>query len=454
MPVAVGKVDTQPIPINPVNPVIAEDSFKGVAVDTRITPHSSILSYMEGMPWQIKKWFGQLLGNSSEVRPLDVAGTLVNQQYFSVENLELRVDQALTSTRDSTTGIETVTGSSLLLPFLTPNKYDYFVAEAGAGRTGIYQVIEIERSTFNRSSAFRIEYKLLCFLEEEPLLYQSLLDKTQREYIFHRDRLVQGQQSLLTQKDTNILQGLRRHLDSIQKDYIRSFYRNGINSLIIPGQDNTCYDPFLVRFVLSIFEIDQYSTLYNITQQSYEYDLIASQINIWSVLLERREELLNECITEYGLVDSVLFRGNPRLRQATYTPIEFLVYPKYKDESLLGDEYVLPGTYSQVKQSAVRQGILFDPMTAVVADTNGQNIPVIPVTAISSSYVLPELWYTNRLSSSALEVLLMDYLRHSTINGEMLNGICNTYPKWGRVEQFYYGPLLVLLLKVSIREIK
>lgn len=452
MPIVNNKPGSTPVPVTPQLPIASTDGYKGVAVDTRYTPLTSIVSYMSGTPWEVSAWFGQLLGQNSEVRPLDTAGVVVNQQYFAVMDLEIRVEQPLSSSWDSAIGQQTVTGSAMVLPFLTPNKYDYFVAEAGVGRMGLFQITEIERTTFNRTSAFRVDYTLVSFVDDDPTMLERLQAKVQRRYVFHRDRLVQGQEALLTTEDTDELFKLQGYLTQLQSYYLRTFYDPEHNTLMVPGQPEPTYDPYLTAFVLAMFELDEYQAARSIQQFGFDLHVIGSQPNLWSVLLARREDMLLDACRQYRAVPTTELVMDAALRPITYSRIDRVIYPIEQDLSV-HSEPMTPTSYTTLSEPPQRRHASYNPATELLSD-GVQSMPAIPVVTALDAYVLPVAWYETRQSSSMLEVLVRDYIRHTTIQPKLLGDICGSYMRWGRLEQYYYIPVLVMLLKTTIRELK
>lgn len=450
MPVVDLKPGESPVPVNTQTPEITNKSFKGVAVDDRVTPLKSLTAYLEGSPWNVQ-WFGQLLGDDNELKPLDVVGTAINQQYFCIEDLELRVDSPLTSSMSSDSGIQAVTGSAVLLPILTPNKHDYFMAESGMGRRGLFHITEIERLTFNRDSAFRIEYELVVYIDTDVTMYNSMLSKVQRTYVYHKNRLAAGQQPLLTKDDTDTV---NRHLDlvyDLQSYYVGRFYRPELNTIVLPGQPELTYDPYVVKFLLSVFELENGNTLRNINQYSYENDLVANQCNIWSILLNRKPELLADCMDQYRAVDTIQFSGNPRYRTMAYTNMQRVMYPIHTDPTVLSDVIPIITSGYELEPVAARRSSVFDALANNIQIANLSYPPIRLITELDA-YVFPLAWYQEFQTSSVLEILVRDYLKHRALNGKHLNTLADMAYSWGRLEQFYYIPILVVLLKSAIRE--
>ena len=91
------------------------------------------------------------------------------------------------------------------------------------------------------------------------------------------------------------------------------------------------------------------------------------------------------------------------------------------------------------------------PKSDLSALVDDEHIPPVydhikPVT-IDDCYVFSNEFYMDSYPLSVLEELTMDYLHHRAVNVSKLSTLCKRYRSWGRLEQFYYIPILLLLIK-------
>ena len=69
-------------------------------------------------------------------------------------------------------------------------------------------------------------------------------------------------------------------------------------------------------------------------------------------------------------------------------------------------------------------------------------------------YVLSGNFYTEApLGQSRLELLTGIMLRQYPVNCNALFEVCNSVSLWGRLEKFYYIPLLIVLLNAALRDL-
>ena len=52
---------------------------------------------------------------------------------------------------------------------------------------------------------------------------------------------------------------------------------------------------------------------------------------------------------------------------------------------------------------------------------------------------------------SVMEVLAKDYIKGNSIDRSMLDRVVEDYYKWSRLEQFYYGVVILTVLKEVVR---
>ena len=78
--------------------------------------------------------------------------------------------------------------------------------------------------------------------------------------------------------------------------------------------------------------------------------------------------------------------------------------------------------------------------------------PLINQIFPNESYVMSKDFYQGLTDGmSHLEVLTYQYFRDEYLNQDVLMELVDDHTNWGVLEQFYYVPILLALLKYSIR---
>ena len=251
MPVASRKPDANPTALKPVLPAIEPKDYQSIVVDDNQLPLNSLITYMEGAPWTVD-YYNQVVTRDNDVREFDPGQVNIYQQYTKITGLEIRVTTPLTDSQESDSALMSVTGAALVYPFMVPNMGDVFVAEASEGRKGIYRIESVDRKTFNKGSAFSIEYQLVCYLDSDQDYYQNLEEKTTKIYFFDKQRLTAGLAPTLIEKDFRELNDLHVLYEELCLFYFRTFFSREFGTLILPGQQYSIYDAFVVQYVLKM----------------------------------------------------------------------------------------------------------------------------------------------------------------------------------------------------------
>ena len=452
MPIASYKPDAD-IATAPNTPVIQPESYKGVVQDDRNTPLHSLVAYISGAPWAVE-YYSQIVGASNDLSEVDANRPNALQQYRRINKLELRVSTPLDSSFDSATGLSYVEGTATIYPFIVPNVSDYFITDAGDNQPGLFRIKSVQRLTFNRDSAFQVQYHLVGYLSQQEELVATLRDKTIREYHFSKERLLEGISPLLTTENYDKVVNLDASYHDLVNYYMATFFSRRKMTLVIPGQEVTAYDHYLVNYFLKIVDtLDNYD-IRNIRMYGTDFDEVAKQPQFWQAMLDRDYSLLKYCNQTMGLASKAAFQSNSYIHGAFYSQMDYLVYPDSHD--------------STVATGGVTDGKLVSSMELIDSPSRPDNI----IDAVLRSYITPtktyDLYYKVRYDGkyvlsanfyngteqqSVLEILVKDYMKRSTIDLNMLYAVLHDFRSWERLEQFYYGPILMTLIKEADRSI-
>lgn len=427
--------------------------YKSAIVDNTRLPTVSLISYVEGAPWTVD-YFSQIIGKDSELRDLDLEQSSTTQTYAKVVGMELRVTSDLASSHNAEEGTTTVSGTAVIYPFLVPNIGDHFVGHISNNSRAIFRIRSVERSTFRRDAVYTVEYEMRCFVDSEPLVYNNLEDKVTTEYYYHRDRLADGLNPNVISSEHELLISLNSWQEKLTQYYFRNFFNREFKTLILPGQEISIYDPHIVNFVLRTSDTFDAPEIREVRHISLDDDRYVNQPTIWTSLLDRSLHTLQQANKEFCLVASRHFAKDPMLKTIKYLGIEYVVYPINPDSSIIGDEFdkskyesgldVIKTVKPKLNLSTILEGDLLD--------TSGNNaIPYITPISIKDSYVFSNGFYSNTSTASVLEALVLEYLRTNAISRSSLNKVIEAIWTTNRLEQFYYIPIVLMLIKASIR---
>lgn len=453
MPIARHK-PTAPSIVKTNLPKIESSNYKSVIVDDNETPLKSLLAYVEGAPWTVN-YYSQIISEHNDIKDFDPTQTNIYQQYSKINDLEIRVSTALNSSQDTENSLLTVSGSGLIYPFLVPNVGDLFTSSAGQSREGLYRVSNVERKTFNRDSVFSIDYELVGYTDEEKTFFSNLESKVTRVLFFNKDRLIDGGvPTLSTEENTNYI-NLSSEYKKICFEYFKTFFNKEIGTLILPGQNNIIYDSFLVDFVMKIVDTFDAEEIRYVKKLTTENNPFLKQKQFWNLLEERDIEILPYLNKNMVLASTKIFNKEPMLQGLLYSRVEYIVYPENGDLSVFSgkdkisfnrDEESANLNLSTISEASTSGGSIADILNKEHIEQNC-SLPIIYNVLKDKSYVLSENFYNKTNNRSLLEILVYDYIKGNSLNIKNLSEVVSSRHKWGRLEQFYYGPILLVLIK-------
>jgi len=446
-----GRKPLAEVPTQPNTPKVQPDNYKSIIYDDDNTPITSLIAYVEGAPWTVE-YYQQVLSKDNDLREVDTGQPNVYQQYNKIKQFEIRVNSALSTNYDSNTGITGAPGNGIIYPFLIPNINDYFVTDAGDTAKAIFRITNVERKTFNRDSAFSIEYELVNYVHQAQDIYQSLVDKTIREFMFSKDRLIENLQPILKDEDYQKISSLKQTYAELVTYYFKTFFNRKFMTLVVPGQDNGIYDPYMVNVLIQIVNTNEVNEVRFVKRIPTDFDPFMKQPQFWDLMERRDYQSLNMCNQKMGLVSKYLFNKNAWLQGVFFSNIEYLVYPDTPDTSTLVSEnpdYKLLSTQELVETTSVNGSIL--DLITMTYPLNNATVPLFHSVLKDEFYVLSQAFYEDTTDKSLLEVLVKDYLKMQAIDLDKLYRLTEAYRKLGRLDQFYYGPILMILIKEADR---
>lgn len=451
MPIARLRPDApSPIAIN--LPKIQSPDYKSVVGDEKNIPLQSLIAYVEGAPWTVQ-YYSQLLSKHNDLKDYDPSQPDIYQQYTRINNTELRVSSPLTDSYDAETGITKVTGAGHLPTCIVPNVGDLFIANVDSGDDAFFRISTVERKTFNRQSVFYIEYDLTGLTAQHPEQYTNLNEKVQRTYFFHKDRLIDNLDPLVTPEENETILTAKSFLEENIRYYFKTFYNKNYSAMVLPYQRTTFYDALIVRFILRIvnsFQADEIRLLNNIT---IDHEPYLSQPTIWDMLLQRDYSMLQYINKNMGWVGAVAFFRDASIAGARYQRMNYFMYPIDADKSVelttnTQPKLALLDDLTETQSNHSLSGMLNETF-------NFQNttVPILPPVFENGSYVFTPAFYSDTTGKSLLETLTIRYLKQETLDLSLVMRVVKNYHQWTRLEQYYFSPVIWVLLKSIVGDI-
>lgn len=453
MPIVTRK-PSAPNPIDPIQPKIEHVEHKSNVVDTKYTPRSSLLKYVEGAIWTVN-YYSQVLDTDNATYTQDIGQLATYQQYKKIHNLELRVDSALSSSQTPETKGFVVKGSAILPLSVIPNEGDLFAADVGDGREGIFQVDNSEKRSIFKESVYFIEYTMLYFSDTSPDRKNDLESKVSTNYYYVKELAQYGQDAILTDVKVDTLKRIRASYHRLKRYYFNWFFSKEYSTILLPGQDYPTYDSNVVKAISSIYltnEVYEYKLMrgYNI-----EDDLYLRNPTIWDVLLQKDIHMLNEVYPTVGVTGTDKFGSDPMIESIFYSGIRSIIYPVVTnnaiDENLNGIIKAEP--IFKLETVASRFGNVSTIADSNTIDILGKQVTIAYPIADDNYYVFSENFYENTSNMSLIEAVTMQYLKGEAINQEHVLTLMDNIWKWGALERYYYSIVLLILSYGMVKDI-
>lgn len=324
MPIAQPKSEVKTGPAElPVK--IQAPEYKSNVVDTKRQPLSEIMVYAEGMSWTVN-YYSQILGADNSLSDNQPNLSAVNQSYVKTVGLELKVTSELSANQDTTNAEFTVTGTATVYAGIKPNKGDVFLADIGAGKEGVLTVTNVERKSILTGTCYEITYAISSENTDERRF--DLDRKTVKVVHFRRDLIKYGQRPVLIESEVASLERFEQYMREFKAQYFARFFSTEYQTLLLPNQRFTVYDPFLTKAVLSLFDVGEHPLLRKIRALNVGGDPAMDCFQFWNCLLTLSDDLHGVLTQEMFVVSSRYFIKSPAFMSVAHSGVSYVVYPR------------------------------------------------------------------------------------------------------------------------------
>lgn len=464
--------EEQEMPVSPVvNPVTVKaypEPYRGIAIDTKFIPKSSMLAWINGSNWRVT-YFSQLLDATQEPVALALDRKAPYQQYYRINGIDIKVNQPFDISQDERIRTFSVTGSGHTYPALVPNIGDMMIGDVGDGRLGLFTITSARRETYMRDSTYAVEWKMVSFLSEQQMANLEL--KTQITYYWDANKLANGCNPYVTEAEQAANGEFAKMRAEIIRRYIGDFFSTQFFTFLVPDQLNNTYDHFVVRLLLSILDQSKDWNLRRAKILNVMSEPVMRQPTMWDMLVNQNPTMGCGSTERAHLVMTMISRWKPELQAIGYSGIPRMVFPieaptnvdaQYKGYNRTMPEGIpfqegqprrpLPGPY---KSQADRNDEWFRRTPAeeqLDLKMAWSFPPDIKPVAIDDYYVFSEaFYYEDAKLQSKLEMLAWQMIRGEQVNKDQLLSVIKCCLSWDNLERFYYHPVLILLLGYAIR---
>lgn len=435
--------------------VLAEPSKSNFAT---LFPEASIgtlLKYVEGYPWTVH-YYGQILNTANGVDHFDNELPNLLNPVTEIFNLILQVTAPLSPTYDEATGVTSVTGSALLPFKVVGNTGDCFVANVDSGEDAVFVVTSVVRQTHRKDTLYLINYALTKYVSADPAYVNALKSRVQETYYFNKDTNYFNRDVLVTPVVKQATEQLKSLIRDSQAHYFNTFPQWELGSLLVPGADDTYYDPLLKDFIQKTVDLPP-----EVGARFFSYtysDRYIGRLSFFDMLLQRNLDMYPTVGKQYIFTPAAGLRGQLRFDSIYHTGVRNIIYPKTPDTRIdipTMSSYT-PSTLASESCKTARN--YYIPPLIVQTSNNDQLFqkPLLHELFVNDYYVVSEHFYAYILNNSTyenisfFELLLLKFIRRDAISREDLVLLLTDYHKWSPLHQFYLLPIAWLMVKSNL----
>lgn len=425
---------------------------------TTLFPEASagtLLKYVEGYPWTVH-YYGQLLNTANGLAHFDNTSPALLGPVQEIRDLVLQVTTPLSSTYDESTAVTTITGSAILPFKVVPNAGDCFIANVDSGEDAIFVVNSVIRKTHRKETLYEVNYALLKYVSADPTFIAALKQRVQDTYFFNKDTNFFNRDVLVTPVVKEAADQLKALIHDSQAYYFQVFPQWELGSLLLPGTEDTYYDPLLKDFIQKTVDLppDIGARFYS---YSYSDRYIGKQC-FFDMLLQRNIGLHSVIGKQYGFTSTASLRNHMRFNSIYLTQVRNIIYPKTPDVRADIDTMMPTGPASTLSPSPKTVGN-YSLGSLIVQTKNNDNLfnkPLLHELFLNDYYLVTEHFYAYLLDNSTyesisyFELLLCKFIKREAIAREDLVFLLRDYHKWSLLHQFYLLPLAWLMVKVNL----
>lgn len=451
----------------PVEPIAVAPEVRNQVVDSRYIPQTALLTHVEGASWTVD-YYNQVLDLDNETSDLQLTQKAIYQQYKLIRHLELKVTTPLSYQQQDADRNSVITGSATIYGGVMPNQGDIFLADVGDGRVGVLTVIRSEKKAVFKDAVYAIDYVMRDYLTKQ--YKDDLARKVVKDTTFVRDFIYYGQNPVIATSEFEQIAELNRGYKKLLNQYLVDFYNTEYATLILPDQDvdgipTPTYDPFFVTAFLSTLDNSDNNTIMKIKALNTDRSIRYKENNLWTCLIAGDSDMLDLCFQTAGVVSYRQFDESPLFDGIYYSGVQQVVFPTERSSLIHVDgqeqynDPLVPGRllggktrFNDLRRVLV-QGEMKGFHTASEEAVGVAALPDIHRVYKNDYYVLSDAFYENNPEGfSKLEKLLWDMLQGEAIDKTVLLYLVRTSKNWSNLERFYYVPMLMILIKVGLRD--
>lgn len=435
------KVEGGRVVVAPINP---QDNLSGIVqrepvavprpdhsalIDSEYIPAQHILNQVDGTPTTVD-YYSQILGQDDIAKPLQLGVSKSSQKYHEIKGFIFRITSGLSPSQDGQTKEWSAEGTGNITYGIIPKYGDVIVMDTGEGQLGMLTITSEVKTSYTKNGVYEANFKVQNrnTPDYQSDWYEQLQKKVVKTSIFDPELLELLDNPFLSQEDYLAFHGIVESMEELREYYIPKFWVPNTLGYRIPMVDDIVYDGWHSEFCRKIGFYDKLRDITLYRNGPLSNDSIAT---IWDCLISMNMRHFDRLKKHFGMVGTHLMRVLPVLRGVGYSPFDFTVYPTGK----LG---MVEDSYDRFDpEPFVLQQVEFDYVNAPSYTPIDQNV----------SYVLSEAFYgKDSENMSTFERAVYTMLSGKFVDINVVIDLYKEYYTLRTFEQFYYGPILYVLM--------
>lgn len=443
------------VPKTVTTPDTLESSAKSIF--TTNVPESkinSLLKYVEGYPWTVN-YYGQILNTNNTTEHFDPSTPNLTQPYYKVSGMIIQVSSPLSSAYDQATGITTVTGSALMPFKIVPNVGDIFLAQVDSGEDAIFHIVAVTRKTHRKDSLYEVDYNLHSYQSDQPEFITTLEKRINETYFFNKDTNYFNRDALLKPSVKEAIDRLKQFMVESKAYYFQTFVQARTGSLLVPGLENTVYDPLVTNFIAKTVD---YNT---INEGRYFRPTFTSsdleQYSIFDCLVTKSPPHYNTVNRTYNFVSSRALPIRARLGTLSHTGVQHILYPTDPHRNHISHvQPYLPTDYISTVKNSKNYHLTSNRVIQTSNNNQVYDKPLLHELFVDDYYVVSENFYRYLEDSNAyndisyIELLVAKFVTSQAIAKEDLAIAVETYRNWSLLHMYYLLPVMWLMIQATL----
>lgn len=319
----------------------------------------------------------------------------VHKDFTKILNFEMRLLEPLSPNFVEEDNSFDITGEAITYPGFIPHIGDEFFLEVGDGKIGEFKINNVTPTSYRQGKYHKVNFEILNYVTAQIV---ERLDAGVRDTVYFDKNVYVGEGDYVFIKENSYvqLQELKKRHRELIQFYVNTFYSEAWESFLRP---DGIYDPYVVEFLRQRLSIRD---------------------------SRRRPSQLYTRLTDY------------------HTSIWYLFTDSEYNQTLDGINGTVHVNYLQADALSTDLNALINRYFLLLGEGNNQ-----------AQYVFSTNFYSENIPSmTPLEKIVHTYITTRTINVATALELISEYRTMSKEDQFYFVPILIELIVVSIDAVK